>query len=148
LAEDSRQTEDKKTEDRRTDYLQGMHNFEELEVWKRSSRLAVAVLALVEPIRLYGLRDQMIRSCISIPSNIAEGADRDSNREFRRFLSISKGSAAELRTRLYIGLKAAVFSEEQARPLIDEVKEISSMIEGLRKHLRPRIIQSLFSWLF
>jgi four helix bundle protein len=124
-----------------------MHNFEELEVWKRSSRLAVAVLALVEPIRLYGLRDQMIRSCISIPSNIAEGADRDSNREFRRFLSISKGSAGELRTQLYIGLKAAVFSEEQTRPLIDEVKEISSMIEGLRKHLRPRIIQSLLALL-
>ena len=125
-----------------------MHNFEELEVWKRSSRLAVDVLTLVDPIKLYGLRDQMIRSCISIPCNIAEGADRDSDREFRRFLSISKGSAAELRTQLYIGLKSDLFTDEQARPLINEVKEISSMIEGLRKHLRPRIINALFSWLF
>ena len=121
-----------------------MHNFEELDVWKRSSRLAVDVLSLVEPIKLYGLKDQMIRSCISIPSNIAEGADRDSNREFRRFLSFSKGSAGELRTQLYIGLKGGYFTEEQARPLIAEVKEISSMVEGLRKHLLPRLINTLF----
>ncbi len=125
-----------------------MHNFEELEVWKRSARLAVDVLSLVEPIKLYGLKDQMIRSCISIPSNIAEGADRDSNREFRRFLSYAKGSAGELRTQLYIGLKGGYFSEDQARHLITEVKEISSMIEGLRKHLLPRIINSVFGWLF
>ena len=125
-----------------------MHNFEELEVWKRSSRLAVDVLNLVDPIRLFGLRDQMIRACISVPSNIAEGADRDSDREFRRFLSFSKGSAGELRTQLYIGLRAGLFTEEVARPLINEVKEISSMIEGLRKHLRPKIITSLFGWFF
>jgi len=125
-----------------------MHNFEELEVWKRSSRLAVDVLSLVEPIKLYGLKDQMIRSCISIPSNIAEGADRDSNREFRRFLSIAKGSAGELRTQLYIGLKGGYFTEDQARPLIAEVKEISAMIEGLRKHLLPRLITNIFAWLF
>ena len=125
-----------------------MHNFEELEVWKRSARLAVDVLSLVEPIKLYGLKDQMIRSCISIPSNIAEGADRDSNREFRRFLSFSKGSAGELRTQLFIGLKGGYFTEVQARPLLTEVKEISSMIEGLRKHLLPRFITSVFGWLF
>ncbi len=125
-----------------------MHNFEELEVWKRSSRLAVDILTLLDPIRLYGPKDQMIRSCISVPSNIAEGADRDSDREFRRFLSFAKGSASELRTQLYIGLKAALFTEETARPLITEVKEISSMIEGLRKRLRPKIINALFGWFF
>ncbi len=125
-----------------------MHNFEELEVWKRSSRLAVDVLKLVDSIRLYGLRDQMVRSCISIPSNIAEGADRDSDREFRRFLAFSKGSAGELRTQLYIGLKAGIFAEEVTKPLIDEVKELSSMIEGLRKRLRPKMINSLLSIFF
>jgi len=121
-----------------------MHNFEKLEVWKRSSRLAMDALTLVDPIKLHGLRDQMIRSCISIPCNIAEGADRDGDREFRRFLSISKGSAAEMRTQLYIGLKSGVFTDEQAKPLINEVKRVSSTLEGLRKHLRPRIINSLF----
>lgn len=125
-----------------------MHNFEELEVWKRSSRLAVDVYKLIDDIRLYSLRDQMARSCLSIPCNIAEGADRDSDREFRRFLAISKGSAGELRTQLYIGLKAGIFSEEVAKTLIDEVREISSMIEGIRKRLRPKMINSLLSLFF
>lgn len=122
-----------------------MHNFEELEVWKRSSRLAVDVLKLVDSIRLFALRDQMVRSCISIPSNIAEGADRDSDREFRRFLAISKCSAGELRTQLYIGLKAGIFPDETAKSLIKEVTEISSMVEGLRKHLRPKMINQVLS---
>ena len=125
-----------------------MHNFEELEVWKRASRLAALIIKLVEPLRLFGLKDQMVRSCVSIPSNIAEGAERDSNREFRRFLSFAKGSSGELRTQIYIGLKADLFTEEQARPLIAEVKEISSMLEGLRKHLGGGLLSILFGWLF
>jgi len=127
-----------------------MHNFEELEVWKRASRLAVSTLELIDPIRLYALRDQMARSCISVPSNIAEGAERESDREFRRFLAIAKGSAGELRTQLYIGWRAGVFTEEQARPLINEAKEVGSMIQGLRKRLGGAggIFNAFFSWLF
>ncbi|MFT4176702.1 MAG: four helix bundle protein [Luteolibacter sp.] len=126
-----------------------LHHFEDLEVWKRSSRLAVDVLQLVDPIRLYALRDQMARSCISVPSNIAEGAERESNREFRRFLSIAKGSVGELRTQLYIGLAAGVFTHETASPLIKEAKEIGAMIEGLRKRLiGPGILNHLLSLFF
>ncbi len=128
-----------------------MHNFEELEVWKRSSRLAVSVLELIDPVKLYALRDQMARSCISVPSNIAEGSERESDREFRRYLAIAKASAAELRTQLYIGLKAGVFSEEKARPLINEAKEISAMIQGLRKSLGGGgggFFNAVFGWLF
>jgi four helix bundle protein len=126
-----------------------LHQFEELEVWKRGSRLAVDVLKLIDPIKLYALRDQMARSCISVPSNIAEGAERDSDREFRRFLAISKGSVGELRTQLYIGLAAGVFTNDMATPLIKEAKELASMIEGLRKRLGgPGIINSLLSIFF
>lgn len=114
------------------------HQFEDLEVWKRSSRLAVSVLELLEPVKLYALKDQMARSCISVPSNIAEGAERESDREFRRFLAIAKGSAGELRTQLYIGQRAGLFSMEAVMPLIQEAREISSMIEGLRKRLGGR----------
>ena len=110
-----------------------LHQFEELEVWKRGSRLAVSILELVDGIKLYALRDQVARCCISVPSNIAEGAERESDREFRRFLGIAKGSAGELRTQLYIGIRAGIFSPEAANPLIKEAKEISSVIEGLRK---------------
>ena len=123
-----------------------LHHFEELEVWKRSARLAVSILELIDPVKLYALRDQMARSCISVPSNIAEGAERESDREFRRFLAIAKGSVGELRTQLYIGLAAGIFTNEAATPLIKEAKEIGSMIEGLRKRLiAPGIINKLLS---
>ncbi|MCF7731124.1 MAG: four helix bundle protein [Akkermansiaceae bacterium] len=126
-----------------------LHHFEDLEVWKRSSRLAVSVLELIDPVKLYALRDQMARSCISVPSNIAEGAERESDREFRRFLAIAKGSVGELRTQLYIGLAAGVFATDAATPLIKEAKEIGSMIEGLRKKLiGPGRINKLLSLLF
>jgi four helix bundle protein len=113
------------------------HNFEELEVWKRSSRLAVSVLELSERIKSYPLRDQMVRCTISIPSNTAEGAERESEREFRRFLLIAKGSAGELRTQLYITLKANLLTADATNPLILEVKEISSMLHGLIKRISP-----------
>ena len=117
------------------------HNFEELEIWKRSSRLAVSVLELSESIKSYPLRDQMVRCSISIPSNTAEGAERESEREsereFRRFLLIAKGSAGELRTQLYIAQKANLITPEVAGPLIHETKEISSMLHGLIKRTSP-----------
>lgn len=123
-----------------------LNHFEDLEVWKRSSRLAVSVLQLVGGVKLYALRDQMARSCISVPSNITEGAEREGDREFRRFLASAKGSAGELRTQLYIGLAAGVFTNEAAAPLLKEAKEIGSMIEGLRKRLiGPTIINKLLS---
>jgi len=126
-----------------------LHKFEDLEVWKRSSRLAVSVLELIDPLKLYALRAQMARCCISVPSNIAEGAERERDKEFRRFLAIAKGSAGELRTQLYIGLRAGAFTQEDANPLIQEAREISSMIEGLRKKLGGGpFFNALFSFFF
>jgi four helix bundle protein len=126
-----------------------LHNFEELEVWKRSSRLAVSILELSDSIKLYALRDQMVRACISIPSNIAEGAERESNREFRRFLAIAKGSAGELRTQLYLAQRSGQMDQDTVVPLIKECREISSMLEGLRKSLRgPGLLGLMFGWLF
>lgn len=126
-----------------------LHNFEELEVWKRSSRLAVSVLQLIEPVKLYALRDQMARCCISVPSNIAEGAERESDREFKRFLAIAKGSAGELRTQLYLGIRAGCLPADAAAPLIDEAKQVASMIEGLRKKLgNGGLFNMLLGWLF
>ncbi|MFC1859662.1 four helix bundle protein [Thermodesulfobacteriota bacterium] len=77
-------------------------SFEELEVWKRGCRLAVRVYEVLAQCKDYGLKDQMTRAAVSISSNVAEGAERDSRQEFIRFLHISKGSAAELRTQVYI----------------------------------------------
>lgn len=76
-------------------------SFEKLEVWKRACQLAVRVYELLQECREYGLRDQMQRAAVSIASNIAEGAERG-GRDFARFLTIARGSAAELRTQCYI----------------------------------------------
>ena len=107
-------------------------SFEDLEVWKRACRLAVETCALVKDCKEYVLKDQMSRAAISIVSNIAEGAERGSKAEFVRFLNIAKGSAAELRTQLYITVRlGSIISEEQATALVSEVKEISNMLQGL-----------------
>ena len=79
----------------------------------------------------------MCRSAISIASNIAEGAERGSKAEFIRFLNIAKGSAAELRTELYIAAEiGTVIPEQEASSLIPEVKEISYMLQGLIRSLK------------
>ena len=111
-------------------------SFEELDVWKRSSRLAVEIYRTLHECRDLGLKDQMTRSAVSIPSNIAEGAERVSVREFSRFLYIARGSAAELRTQLYIPGKIGIINTVVARNLISEVSEISAMIRGLAKSLK------------
>jgi four helix bundle protein len=77
-------------------------SFLDLGVWKRSCQLAVKVYELLKDCRDFGLKDQMTRSAISIPSNIAEGSERGSSADFIRLLHIAKGSAAELRTQVYI----------------------------------------------
>ena len=111
------------------------HNFEELEVWKRSCRLSVDVFRLIDGLKLFALKDQMARSALSVASNIAEGAERESEKDFRRFLYIAKASAGELRTQLYIGQRSGYFEAAQAKQLINEAHEIASMLKGLAKSL-------------
>jgi four helix bundle protein len=72
-------------------------SFEELEVWKRACQVAIQVYEVVRESRDFSLRDQMQRAAVSIPSNIAEGAERG-GKDFVRFLRVARGSAAELRT--------------------------------------------------
>jgi four helix bundle protein len=111
------------------------HSFEDLEVWKRSCQLAVNVYAVLRDSRDYTLRDQMQRSALSIPSNIAEGSERG-GRDFERFLRIAQGSAAELRTQTYIAMKIGVIPAQKYSLLIAELKETSKMLRGLRRYIR------------
>jgi four helix bundle protein len=121
-----------------------LQTFENLEVWKRSCRLAVELCAATRQWEDHALRDQLRRSAISIPSNIAEGAERDSKSEFVRFLRISKGSCGELRTQLYI---AKSLARQPACPVIPldqwiaETKEISAMIQGLINSIERRRVR-------
>ena len=113
-------------------------SFEDLEVWQRGCRIAVRIYEILKDCRDYGLKDQMTRAAVSIPSNIAEGAERDSKQEFIRFLHIAKGSAAELRTQVYIAEKIGILSAEVQQELTDELKQISAMLHALATSLKPR----------
>jgi len=109
-------------------------SFEELEVWKRACQLAVRLYDCLENCRDYGLKDQMQRAAVSIASNIAEGSERGS-KTFAYFLAIARGSAAELRTQLYIAARIGIIQEQTMRELVDETKQISKMLFALAKSL-------------
>ncbi len=111
-------------------------SFEDLEVWKRACRLSIDVMTYFKNSKNYSLKDQMIRSSISIPSNIAEGQERDSPKDFRRFLRIAKGSCGELRTQLYLAQQTSEITPSQSKPLIQETKEISRMLQGLIRSIQ------------
>ena len=114
----------------------GYQSFEDLEVWKRACRVAVRVYEALKDCRDYGLRDQMTRAAVSIASNIAEGAERNSEVEYARFLHIAEGSAAELRTRLYIAQRIGIVDHTTQTELTDELKQIGAMLQGLTKSLK------------
>lgn len=107
--------------------------FEDLEVWKEGMRLAVAIYRCLDTCRDYGLRDQMQRAAVSIPSNIAEGFERNTNKDFIRFLYISMGSCAELRTQIYIAVEIGVFDKSISENLLESTKKISAMLNKLIK---------------
>ena len=79
--------------------------FEELDVWKRSARLSAEIYKTLAELKDYGFRDQITRAGLSIPSNVAEGYERNSNKELALFINYAKGSAGELRTQIYIGME-------------------------------------------
>ena len=111
------------------------HSFKELEVWKRACLLSVRIYGLLRECREFGLRDQMQRAGVSIASNIAEGSERG-GKDFIRFLTIARGSAAELRTQCYIACKIGVLTTEQLAPLVAELKELSKMLTGLASSIK------------
>ena len=111
-------------------------SFEDLEVWKKSCRLSVRLYKLLKDCRDFGMKDQMLRSSISIPSNIAEGSERKSVPDFRRFINIAQGSAAELRTQIYISKEVKILSEIEAKELVQELKSISRMLQSLHGSLK------------
>jgi four helix bundle protein len=113
-----------------------MMRFEDLDVWKRSARLSSDIYKSMKSFKDYGFRDQLTRAGLSIPSNIAEGFERNSEKECIKFLSYSKGSCGELRTQIYIGIEIDYIDSEMGKRWIAEAKEISSMITGLMKTKR------------
>jgi four helix bundle protein len=116
-------------------------DFKNLTVWQKSKDLAVDINKLTNTGELakdYGLREQMQKAAVSIPSNIAEGNDRESEKEMIRYLHISKGSLSELCTQLEIAKEIAYIDEVIYSGLNVKCIEVSKMLGGLIKTLKNK----------
>lgn len=116
-----------------------MHNFKELKVWQLSRILVKEVYELTAffpPEEKFGLVPQLRRCAVSIPSNIAEGSGRNTEKDFAHFLSLSLGSAYELETLLTLSLDVALLKEVQLVELTPKINEVQKMIYALIKSVR------------
>lgn len=110
-------------------------NFENLDVWKRSARLSADIYKATAELRDFGFRDQLTRSGLSVPSNIAEGMSRDSSKEKRRFLDIARSSLSEARTQIYIGIDICYIQKDLGVKWLAETRELHAMLNSLKKTL-------------
>ena len=114
-----------------------MGNFKELKVWQNAKDIAVSVYRLTEKelfLKDYGLRDQMRRASVSIPSNIAEGDDLSTDKQSIKHFYIARGSVAELRTQLLISSEIGYITSDEFNNLENQCDKITAMLTGLIKH--------------
>jgi len=102
--------------------------FEDLNVWQEAMELTEAVYKAFNQCNNFSFRDQIRRASVSIPANIAEGFDRQTNKEFIQFLFIAKGSAAEARTLLMLAKRLGYIDENNYNTLIESTRKISAML--------------------
>lgn len=112
-----------------------IEKFEDIIAWQRSKDLAVDIYQCFKLCKDYSFKDQIQRATISISNNIAEGFERQSNKELSKFLYISKGSCAEVRSMLYIALELKYISNENFDKLYFNSYEISKILSGFIKTL-------------
>ncbi len=110
-------------------------NFENLEVWKRSAQLSAELYVYFKDLTDFGFKDQITRSGLSVPSNIAEGMARSSQQERKRFINIAQGSIAELKTQIWIGMKIEYIEKDKGKYFVNEASEIAAMLGGLHRTL-------------
>jgi four helix bundle protein len=110
---------------------QKIESFEDLRVWQNRMELVKQVYIITNEGKLskdFGLRDQLRRSSVSIPTNIAEGFERASRKEYVNFLNIAKGSAGEVRSLLRVAMEVGYMEQSTYSQLYDRVRELSRML--------------------
>jgi four helix bundle protein len=113
-----------------------IERFEDLEAWKLARSFANLIYKASDFARDFALRDQIRRASISVVSNIAEGFERDGDKEFIQFLFMAKGSCGEVRSQLYLAVDRSYISQEQFSDLTSKAIELSRVMSGLIKYLR------------
>ncbi|OIO19656.1 MAG: four helix bundle protein [Candidatus Magasanikbacteria bacterium CG_4_10_14_0_8_um_filter_32_14] len=109
--------------------------FEDILAWRKAGELTTQIYSIFRNSKDYGFSDQIRRASVSIMNNIAEGFERQSNKEFSKFLFIAKGSCGEVRSMLYLSLKLSYVTNLQFKNLYAISLEISKMLSGLIKTL-------------
>jgi four helix bundle protein len=115
-----------------------MHNFKELKIWLMGRMFVKQIYDLTKKLpqeELFVLSSQMRRAAISIPSNISEGAGRNSEKDFERFLDIANGSAFELETQLFLCYDESYISENELNSYLEKVQKIQKMIYNFKSTL-------------
>lgn len=115
--------------------------FEELIAWQKARALTSKIYRVSrqgEFKRDFGLRDQIRKASVSVMSNIAEGFERGSPREFRQFLNIAKASCAEVRSQLYVALDVEYLEQQEFELLHKQAEEVARVVGGLIKSVQTR----------
>lgn len=117
-------------------------NHKDLEVWKKSMELVIDIYKITQKFpdtEKFGLINQIRRAAVSVPSNIAEGCARNSDKDNLRFVDIACGSLAEIETQLLISVQLEYCEMSKVQILIDKIDNIGRMLSGLKKHLRNKV---------
>ncbi|VXB55224.1 Diversity-generating retroelement protein bAvd family protein [Flavobacterium sp. 9AF] len=115
-----------------------MHRFKDLEIWKLSRKLSTEIYSITANFpdnEKFGLSNQLRRASVSLPSNIAEGCSRTSNKDFSRFLEIAIGSAYEMETQLLIAFDLGYIDQDRLEVLINNLDQIVKMTSKFRSTL-------------
>jgi len=114
-----------------------------LDVWKRAAALSADIYIELKNLKDFGFKDQLTRSGLSVPSNIAEGIERNSEQEKIRFLDIARASIAEAKTQIYIGMKIDYIPRDIGNSWIKEYEEMGRMITSLIQSIHQNVSKSM-----
>ncbi len=117
-----------------------MQRFEDLIAWQKARTLTKAIYATTNQTcfaKDFGLRDQIRRASVSLMSNIAEGFERRTRRDFAHFLTMAKASAGEVRSQLYVAFDVSYIQQSEFDTLLAMTEEASKIIAGLAKSIQP-----------
>ncbi len=113
-----------------------IQKFEDILVWQKSQDLAVAIYKIFSQSKDFGFRDQIRRASVSISNNIAEGFDRSSNADFKRFLYFALASNSEVRSMLYLAERLNYLNKPESKELISITNEVSKMLYSFMKSMK------------
>ena len=113
-----------------------VQRFEDLKVWQKAQDLAVVIYTEFSNNKDFSFRDQIRRASVSISNNIAEGFDRSTNADFKRFLYFSLASNSELRSMLYLSERLNYIDKRRSQKLIDQTNEVSKMLYSFIRSMK------------